>query len=1352
MRPLRTRLFPLLLILLPLAGLAQSAGSDPNPTQWINDGQTYYKIPVAGNGLYRMTISDLRNARIPVDQLDPTTLQLFHRGIEQAIHVAGEQDGRFDNEDFLEFYGRGNDGVSDSLLYRPASAQPHPYYSLFSDTTTYFLTWRLDGKSGKRMVEHADTSVANLLPEPYHWAEDLRVFTTDYPGWPGGIHPKIEYSYFETGEGYTGSIQQKDKPLTLSFSLKNAVRTGPPPQLDLLLAGRDYTNHHVYCLVGPTPASQRLLDSVRFSTYDNAKIQQPVSWADIGPDGNVYVTLVSRGEEISVDAYSLSYCKLRYPQVFLSSSQQLTYTLAPNTRGQSLLKIAKVPNDTRFWDITNPGNPVQIRPHIQSDTVQLLIRSTETVRVIHSTNQPKSITAIQPVTFTNWSRRKPTYLIVTHEALMQPVNDPVTGSWVNAVQAYAGYRASAAGGSHDTLTATMQQLIDQYNYGERSPLAIRRFVAQLARQSNGSLRYLLLLGRARSTPGIRRNPNQATLDMVMTAGFPGSDVAYTSGLNQVENKGLPDDVPAIPTGRINAGTPLEVVNYLNKVKEYEGQFDNLFWHKNLLMLSGGQSPGERDLFKRLVESYQKQAVGESLGARVTLLSKKTDNPVEPVDVVKPVNEGVGLITFFGHSGLDVTDVEIGFSSNDALGYRNKGKYPILLINGCAIGNFLFGKPTLATDWVLTPERGAIAAIASSHLGQPDVMHRYTTAFFSLLTDSTQLNKSIGQLQQETIRRVLERTTNGRELANGQQMILQGDPAIRLFPVKTPDYGLTSGDLTIQSADQQPLTILSDSVQIRAVVYNAGQYRSGPLPIRVRRWVNDHESGVFNLLIPHSVAYRDTLSLTFPNERTAEGINRFEVTINPADLPFSCTETNRTNNLVSVEMAIPGSAPVLIYPPVNAEIRTTTVQLTAHYPDSRSRLFELQLDSTTHFTSPFLLSRRLTATGVISQTVTLSKQANVAYYWRVRLVKASGETTPNDSAGWSYGSFRYVPGSTTTHLPEGQLWLKTAIPNDIRQGDSVLIQAQFTNLSPYAFTDSLVVRQTLYAAGLPNSSTLIWKIKAPLRQDTLQLTTRIDTKNIPGTNRILLTVNPRLQPESSFVNNTLDLSLPVQPDRLGPLLEVAIDGKQIMDSAIVSARPMIDILLADDNRSLIRRDTVGLDLFLQRPSPKAAFARLSWRGAIIQPTGSDNIFRLRYPFSSLTDGVYQLLVTARDAVGNAAIPYRVSFRVVRERRLTNLTLYPNPFQNLTIISFQLTGDQPPGQAFLTFTNLTGQVVRQLNGSPRVGLNEWAWDGLDNDGHPLPAGTYLYRLTLQPAYGDDWPIRASDKRSGRILLIR
>ena len=51
-------------------------------------------------------------------KVDPRLLQLFVDGIEQAIYVKGEKDGRFGRNDFIEFYGEGLDTLStDTRVY-----------------------------------------------------------------------------------------------------------------------------------------------------------------------------------------------------------------------------------------------------------------------------------------------------------------------------------------------------------------------------------------------------------------------------------------------------------------------------------------------------------------------------------------------------------------------------------------------------------------------------------------------------------------------------------------------------------------------------------------------------------------------------------------------------------------------------------------------------------------------------------------------------------------------------------------------------------------------------------------------------------------------------------------------------------------------------------------------------------------------------------------------------------------------------------------------------------------------------------------------------------------------------------
>lgn len=792
----------LLLLIALLPGLANAQALLGN--EWINPKQIYFKLPISQKANYRITYADLARVKVPVQTLDPAAFQVFRRGTEQAIYVAGQADGRFDPTDFIEFTGEPNDGALDSLLYAEAGTrQPHPYYSLFSDTAVYFLTWRLDGLPGKRRLLPTDTSSSNFYQE-----QVIHLFTSDYPGYPAGIPGKAESSLYEEGEGYTGPALAPGRINEQPFMLADAFRAGPRPRLEVLLTGRTAGLHRIQIWAGQRSGKQQLIDSVSFTGYGNQSISVFLDWAMIGSDGQVLIATSAEGPETA--QYSVAYIRVQYPR---------------------------------------SGKP------------SVALRSAPT---------------LQPVSFLSLEKRTPSYLIVSHEALMQP-----TDTTPNAVRAYAAYRASTAGGGFDTLIVRVSQLMDLFTYGERHPLAIRRFVQYMVQR--GSPRFLLLLGRARSVPGVRQHPQQALLDLVPTYGFPGSDALLTAGLN-----GYPASVPSIPTGRINAGTPREVLHYLNKVREYEAAGSDIGWRKQFLHLSGGRTTQELPLFRGFIDQYRRLAEGVALGAEVQTIAKQTDAYLETLNVREPVNNGLGLLTFFGHSSLSISDLDIGLASDDVLGYRNKGHYPLLFVNGCAMGNFFFGAPTLATDWVLTPDRGAIAAIAHSHLGYIAPLHNLGLAFYSVITDSTQLGKSIGEWQQQTSWRALANSATPYDQANAQQMVLQGDPAIRIFPFTKPDYQLAPRQFWVKQTTQP------DSILAGLVITNTGLFRPAPLLVRIRQWIDGHELDRFDTIRPTAPAFRDTLWLKLPLNDTNAKTMLLMATVNPE---HRLIESDYSNNQV-----------------------------------------------------------------------------------------------------------------------------------------------------------------------------------------------------------------------------------------------------------------------------------------------------------------------------------------------------------------------------------------------------------------------------------------------------------------------
>ncbi|WP_375445083.1 C25 family cysteine peptidase [uncultured Fibrella sp.] len=1089
-------------------------------TEWINYQQTYYKIPVAQKGLYRITANDLQKAGLPLTGLNPKTLQLFHRGVEQAILVEGEADGKFDTADYIEFIGKGNDGTQDSALYRPASAQPHPYYSLYSDTTAYFLTTRLDGLPGKRMTSYTDLDAAALTPQPYIWAEELRVFTDQYPA--GNIYP-IGAGYsngailtaYDVGEGWmSNSIKAQtryEQAITLTKVLSTSLAT---PTLTMQYIGRTPTAHSVQVQVGQS-ARPRTLDMVKSVNYDPYTLTIPLSATDVADGGRVICSL---SPQVPDEEVSMAYLRAEYPhQTDLAGYSYREFKTNAATGGRALLRLTSVPITGRVFDITTPGQTsvlsgTLVASTLTSGTWTSVVREASVPRNLLMVSTSLPVLGMQRVAFRNINPAKASFLIVTHPALRAP-----TVASPDAVAEYAAYRASKAGGSYDTLTVTINQLFNQFSYGERNAVAIRRFIDYISR--NGSPRALLLVGQSRDPQGVRKNPLASSLDMVPSGGWPGSDLALVTGLN-----GRPEYVPAVAVGRLNVTQPQQVLDYLNKVKEHESAASTALWRKKMLHLSGGRSAYELNLFRAFVDEFATDITRKYVSASVETVSKRTDDPVENIPIVDQVNKGIGMISMFGHSSLDVADIDIGYVSNDRLGYRNKGRYPLLLANGCASGNFYFGPKTFVSDWVLTPDRGAILALAHTYNGFASALKTYTDNLYSVMTDSTWYAKPFGDIQVEAIRRYMLVNNSIYDKTNAEQITLQGDPAVRLFPFSRPDLTFSDGGIRVVA---QP-----NSVSLTAVVLNLGRGMSQRPEVRVRQYAASGQLLQETRQPVNAATYSDTLRISLPVTTLAGTFFEFY-----ADADARFDEERKDNNVLQVKS-------------------------------------------------------------------------------------------------------------------DGQL-----------------------------------------------------------------------------------------------------ANLPFDVDNTAPVVEVAFDGRRILNDAFVAPQPMISVLIADENTRLFRTDPTGLELYLQRPCAQqpCAFEKLTVLASNATWSNTGGTFRLNYrPAQPLPDGVYTLEVYGSDLSGNRAQPYAIRFVVKQEAVVQAITVAPNPFAYQTTIRYVLTGSQTPQPVTLHLFDLAGREVRTIQLQTVVGTNEFVWDGTNDTGTPMAAGSYLYRLDI-PGY-DAFADTAKKQLTGRIILAR
>jgi len=984
--------------------------------EWIVSGQEYIKISTLQTGIHYVSGQDLANAGISSTNWNPSTIQLWHRGEQVSIALKGMDDGTFDLQDSVVFYGSRNDGTLDSLLYKPTSSQPHKYYNLHSDTCVYFLT--SGSFPGKRIqsISHSQSGTQTT----WHWKNELLVYTQSYSR--GTLINDTRSSDFTFGEGWTGAVISKAAtalPINRTFDvpLTNFLNNGPNVQLEILLTGMNDEIHHVNVIVGDLANPIGSLPVEIFSGISNRKFFTYVP-SNLILGTSLKVTVQVKGSSSYTDRVAVSYIKVEYPQSVNLNTVQNQVLKFENSISSNLA----VPLGLNVYDITNKKNVRQFE--VASGEIMLPAGNTEIL--VSPKTLLQSPVKMQKVSLGKFSGlpASANYFIISHPRFENQAKD------------YANYRASPVGGGYMTQVAMINDLYNEFSYGEFTPLAVRNYCQYIA--TNANPKYLFIIGRGldvdynhyRVNKWYRTNPEayqaENTWDYVNNfvpySGNPTSDLNYVNGL-----KGNPDFLAAFPVGRLNAKYPAEVTAYLNKVRTHEALPQDQLWRKNLLHLSGGKTQNEIQYFYKVLQQAEIIAEDTVFGGKVTKhISKKAGSYVEDKlieTVAEQVNKGVSYVTFMGHDSPNVPDIDIGYVSNTLYGYTNYGKYPMLFLNGCNTTNGLVPY-SLPENWLQTDNLGAILSLGHTDLAYIPLLERYMKLFYKHAFTNREVyenNLSVGDIQL-LVHKELDTVGNVYLKSMQQQVFLMGDPAIRMYSPRYPDFAITNAFIT--SYNNLPVSAISDSFNLKVVVDNYGISYSQPIRISINRQVGTKVfQDTLSVVLP---IYSDTISINVKNHNAEDiqGINRFTITIDPYQ---NVQESNKNNNQYTLRHFFPSSTVLPLLPQKYSIVNKSTINLIAQSNDlmleNASYVFEI--DTSYTFSSPIKTMHQQNSGALATwRNVTLpglGMKDSLVYFWRVRFaqIPTEGDTV------WGQSSFVYIKNGQ-----EG--WSQSALPQ-IQEG-------------------------------------------------------------------------------------------------------------------------------------------------------------------------------------------------------------------------------------------------------------------------------------------------------------------------------
>ncbi len=971
---------------------------------WYDYSLTYYKIPTAQDGIYRISAAAMQASGLNTESLDPRTIRVYRHGKEVAIHVEGEADGKIDPGDFIDFYGLRNDAELDRKLYTKFSTLPNPYYNTYSDTTAFFLTVT-PGVRGKRMNQRPAPS-ANLPQVTDFETEQLQVLSDQYSL---GISYTLDFrlSAYDQGQGWMGTQITKGVARDLTFSnLGNLLASGAA-RLEIGLVGRSAHPHLVTISAGPVTGTQRPLTQTSFTGYEYPQLTLDLQMSDFNPNGTLVVRVLPQGAE-SVDNVSIAYAKVTFSKPvepgdfggrrmnFPMGSQRVTFE---QTQQNYVAVEVSDPYTTQKVLVSKTGTSSSFTASVPGAASKIWIQPDQSVTQVGE---------MKKVNFRNYVGQAADYILVGHSEL-----EKASDKYANPLKKYAEHRASTLGGGFDTLTVKMDELYDQYSYGEKSPVALYEFLKAYYPVHKPT--HILLAGRSLAVYSqtrvnnvnvfYRKAPQEFSFqDLVPVGGYPFSDNIYTLNLNPEK----PNN-PAIAIGRIPAKTSQHLADYLDKAIEKDQVGVTEPWQKELVHLSGGVSEFELERYFGFMNGFKAIAEGPFLGGNVTTYRKRSNSVVEVIDITGDLNEGRSMLTFFGHGAPTVIDIEIGFASDPSLGYANKGKYPVMLFNGCDYGSAFSTVYTQGEDWIITPEKGAISVMANTSIGVDVFLKRYSDLFYKwAFADSSTIYRTLGEVKLKTEGQFVDLYgTSPLNYSHMEQMVMLGDPGVRMFPADKADYAVNVEEVSLETFDDSPISAISDSLKLSFVVRNLGTTDPDSLNFKIDRKLPDGTIINFEPVRIPSIDRVDTLVFSVPNSLLdAAGDNQFTISVNTEKV---VPELTFANNTVNYTAFIPLSGTINLYPWNFGIVGKKDIKLISQAPGklTETRTLIVQMDTTINFNSSFRKELRSTTSGLVEWPVSLSAgNDSTTYYWRSRYEEPKAGETDD----WTNSSFSYLANS------------------------------------------------------------------------------------------------------------------------------------------------------------------------------------------------------------------------------------------------------------------------------------------------------------------------------------------------------
>lgn len=838
---------------------SENRNIEDKSNSWINFNQTYIKLGVASDGVYRVGYNELQNLGIQTTTIDPRKFQIYLKGVQIPIYVSGEDDQNFNQGDFVEFVGVRNMGGK----HREVNEFGKPYTEYldqYSDTTVYWLTWGTE--DGLRVENSINASTTSSVDTLKYYHELIHYERNNWFDFSMADQVRRELPFwYENKTWVDGQLGVGVRNFT--FSVSNVF---PGKNLYIYARLQNYAsnitqNAHLLAISLNTASLQ---DSGYLSKYQQ-KILRGQYNSSLLANGNNTLKIHSFTTSASLNSCAFDWYEVEYPRYLRTYSDSLNFSFPylDSIAKPRLMELTNVTNDSivvwrygigykRLLKQRN-GTNVSLLDTLNNKTKYLLIKESK-IRV------PKIYYAKQFANLSSTENRAD-YLAITHKRFLDGVN-----SYSNFIENHYGVQPKVI---------DVDDIYDQFNYGFFNPEAIKDFLKTThVNWQSPKPKYVTLIGGA--TYDYHGNKAkfqnfQRVYNYVPSFGASVSDNWFVTW----DTTGA--YIPQMNIGRIPVKTEAEFQNYFNKHVNYVNNPFNE-WNKNFLFFSGGTGTDQnqlnqlREVNNFVINNYVTPAPtgGNSTHFYKTINPTTNFGPYTAEQIQNAIDAGAVFISYLGHSGTQTWDNSITQPAQ----LKNKvNRNPLITDFGCSTARFAEPDVTSFSQlFVLSNEGQAIAYIGNSSLGFLSTSTMAPKLFYKKVLQDSVYNISEA-LKLAKIEMLQTYGSSGVYQLFALTNTLIGDPIINLAIPPKPNISLSSSKINLSKAT--PTDDL-DSITINMNYLNTGKVTADSFTVNVFDDYSDSTQLIFESrrILPK---YLDSLAFTL-GIKNKPGIHRLSINL------------------------------------------------------------------------------------------------------------------------------------------------------------------------------------------------------------------------------------------------------------------------------------------------------------------------------------------------------------------------------------------------------------------------------------------------------------------------------------------